>query len=369
MPVEPILSETYFGSTLFQYVLFFTVLAVGALLGRSLSFVYRRRLRVKAEATETQVDDIILHSLGGPVVLLGVIFGVAAGRQFLTPVEPLRTVLSASIEIPVVVAVAWVAVRLTDGFIDAYVMEYVEETESKLDDELVPIASRITNIAIVSIAAIVILDSVGYDVTAVIASLGVGGIAVAFASRKTMADVFGGAHILSTKPFLVDDVVDVDGTAGTVEEIGLRTTRIRDFDGRAVSLPNSTIANAEVRNISSEPQRRIKSFVGLSYDTTPAEMERALSLAEETVNSVDGVDEEQTGAWFWEYGESAMRIRLDYYVVADADWKAVKGTVNYRVQRAFADAELDIAVPARTIRLEGESGGGLLGAGTDTEST
>jgi MscS family membrane protein len=369
MPFESIASETYFGSTLLGYVLFFAVLCAGALLGRSLGFVYRRRLQVKAEATETEVDDIILHALGGPVVLLGVIFGVVVGRQFLTPVEPLQTVLNASIEIPVVVSVAWVAVRLTDGFIDTYVMEYAEETESKLDDELAPIASRITNIAIVSIAGIVILDSVGYDVTAIIASLGVGGIAVAFASRKTMADVFGGAHILSTKPFLVDDVVDIGGTAGTVEEIGLRTTRIRDFDGRTVTLPNSDIANAEVQNISSEPARRIKSFLGLSYETTPAEMEAALSLAAETANGVDGVDEERTGAWFWEYGESAMRIRLEYYVEADADWKAVKGQVNRDVQRAFADAGLDIAVPARTIRLEGNDAAGPLDGDARAEST
>ncbi|MXR21378.1 mechanosensitive ion channel family protein [Halobacterium bonnevillei] len=371
MPFESIASETYFGSTLLEYVLFFAVLGAGALLGRSLSFVYRRRLQVKAEATETEVDDIILHSLGGPIVLLGVIFGVAVGREFLTPVEPLQSVLNASIEIPVVVSIAWIAVRLTDGFIDTYVMEYAEETESKLDDELVPIASRITNIAIVSIAGIVILDSVGYDVTAIIASLGVGGIAVAFASRKTMADVFGGAHILSTKPFLVGDVVDVNGTAGTVEEIGLRTTRIRDFDGRTVTIPNSDIANAEVTNITSEPSRRVKTFVGLNYDTTPSEMDAAIALAAETARGVDGVDSEQTGAWFWEYGDSAMQIRLDYFITDLRRWKAIRDEVNRSIQRAFADAGFDMAFPTRTVRIE--QGADTLtepvGASAETERT
>lgn len=135
----------------------------------------------------------------------------------LTPVEPLRSVLAASIEIPVIVALAWIAVRLTDGLIETYLVEYADRTESKLDDELVPIASRMTNIAIATIAGVVILDSVGYDVTAIIASLGVVSVAVAFASRKTMADIFGGAHILATHPFRVDDVVEIDGTAGTVE--------------------------------------------------------------------------------------------------------------------------------------------------------
>ncbi|MEZ3165680.1 mechanosensitive ion channel domain-containing protein [Halorubrum sp. RMP-47] len=229
------------------------MLLLGGVLGRSLSFFYDRRLQQTAEATKTEVDDIILYALGRPGVLLGIVFRAIAGQRILSPAEPLRTVLNASVEIPVVLTVAWIAVRLTDGLIDTYLVEYVERTETKLDDELVPIVSRITNIAIVSIAGVVILDSLGYDVTAVIASLGVAGVAIAFASRKTMADIFGGAHILTTKPFLIDDIVDVDGTTGTAESIGLRTTRIREFDGRLITLPNSTIANAEVRNISSEP--------------------------------------------------------------------------------------------------------------------
>ena len=370
MVVDSLLSETYFGSTVPQYLLFFVALGAGAVLGRSLSFVYRRRLRGKADATETEVDDIIVYALGRPVVLLGVILGAVVGRRLLTPVEPLRTVLNASVEIPVVATVAWVAVRLTDGVIETYLVKYVERTETKLDDELVPIVSRVTNIAIVSIAGVVALDSLGYDVTAVIASLGVVGVAVAFASRKTMADVFGGAHLLSAKPFLVDDVVEIEGTAGTVEEIGIRTTRIRDFDGRVITLPNSAIANAEVRNISSEETRRVKTFLGVSYDTTPAEMDRAIEVAVDTVNGVDGVDTDRTGAWFWEYGDSAMRIRLEYHIDALDRWKEVRDIVNREIQRAFEDAGLDMAFPTRTVRLEGGDGdaeavgaGGAAGGG------
>ena len=347
MSIVLVLSERYLGSTIPQYALFFLIVGIGAVIGRSLSYLYRRRLRRTVEATETEIDDIIVYALGGPVVLLGVIAGVAVGRRVLTPTGPMATVLSVGVDIPIIVALAWIAVRLTDGVIESYIMEYAERTASKLDDELVPIVSRVTNIAIVSVAGVVVMDTVGYDVTAVIASLGVGGIAVAFASRKTMADVFGGAHILSTKPFLVDDVVDIDGTAGTVEEVGLRTTRLRSFDGRTITLPNSTIANAEITNITSESSRRVKTFIGLPYDTSPAEMESAIDLLESTVNDVDGVDTERTGAWFWEYGNVAMRIRLEYYVDDLDRWKAVRDRVNHDIRRAFDDAGIELAAPAR----------------------
>jgi len=347
MPLGSVFSSSYLGSTLPQYVLFFAVVGAGAVLGRTLSYLYRRRIRRKVERTETEIDDIIVHALGGPVVLLGVIAGIAVGRRFLTPVEPLTSVLSVGVDVPIIVALAWVTVRLTDGIIETYIEAYAARTESKLDDELVPIVRRVTNIAIVSIAGVVIMDTVGYDVTAIVASLGVGGIAVAFAARKTMADVFGGAHILATKPFLVDDVVDIDGTAGTVEEVGLRTTRLRSFDGRSVTLPNSTIANAEITNITSESSRRVKTFIRLPYDTTADEMALVLDLLESTVNGVDGVDPERTGAWFWEYGEVALKVRLEYYIDDLTRWKDVRNGVNRDIQRAFDDEGIELIAPQR----------------------
>jgi MscS family membrane protein len=354
-----LLSETYFGSTVTEYLLFCVALGVGAVLGWSLSFLYRQRLRRTAKATETKIDDIILHALGRPVILLGLVLGASVSQYVLTPIEPFRTVLSSSVEILVVVTITWIVIRLTDGVIETYLMSYVGETDSKLDEQLVPIVSRITNIAIVSVAAIVILDTWGYDVTAVITSFGVVGVAVAFAARETMADVFGGVHILSAKPFLVDDIVDIEGTTGTVEQIGLRTTRIRDFDNRVVMLPNATIANSEVRNISSEPARRVKTYLGLSYDTTPAELTTAIDLIVDTVNRVDGIDTDQTGAWFWDYGDSAMRIRVDYHIAARDRWKNIRGTVNHDIQQAFEEAGFEMAFPTRTVHIEHSNDKGI----------
>ncbi len=357
MTASSLLSETYLGSTLSQYILFFTILSVGAVVGRSASFVYQNRLKRKAEATKTEIDDIILHAMGRPVVLLGVVGAAAVGQVVLTPVEPITSAVSVAIEILVIVLIAWTAVRLTDGLIKTYIGEYVEETESKLDDALVPVVSRMTNIAIVSIAGIVILDSIGYNVNAIIASLGIGSVAVAFASRRALTDIFGGIHIFSAKPFLVDDLVEIDGTAGRVEEIGLRTTQIRDFDGRLITFPNSKIASTEVKNITTEPTRRIKTFIELTYDSTPEDMAAAIDLAEESVNDVGGIDPEKTGAWFWEYGDWGMRVRLDYHIDNLDRWREIRDSVNRNIQERFEDAGLDMAAPTEAIPVGGESDG------------
>lgn len=355
MTVDSILSETYLGSTILQYLLFFVILSVGAVLGRALGFLYERNLKKKAEATKTEIDDIILYALGRPVILLGVVGAAAVGQIVLTPVEPIASAVSVGIEVLVVLLIAWTAVRLTDGLIKTYIGEYAEQTESKLDDALIPIVSRMTNITIVSIAGVVILDSIGYNVNAIIASLGIGSLAVAFASRRALTDIFGGVHIFSAKPFLVDDLVEIDGTAGRVEEIGLRTTQIRDFDGRLITFPNSKIADTEVKNITTEPTRRVKTFIELTYETSPEDMADAIDLAEESVNAVEGVDPEKTGAWFWEYGDWGMRIRLQYHIDTLDDWKQVKHEVNRSIHDTFEDAGLEMAVPTGTLPVEGNA--------------
>lgn len=122
-----------------------------------------------------------------------------------------------------------------------------------------------------------------------------------------------------------------------------------------VTFPNSTIATSEVTNITSEPARRVETYLGLSYETSPAEMETALDVVEETVNAVEGIDHERTGAWFWDYGESAIRIRVEYYIEALDRWKDVREQVNRHVPRAFEDADLEMAFPTRTVRLEGDT--------------
>jgi MscS family membrane protein len=355
MVVDALLSETYGGSTIAQYALFFGILTVGAVVGRAASFLLERHLMKKAEGTETDIDDVIIRSLGGPIALLGVVVAAFFGRDVLTPTDDAAVFLRAVVEVPLVVALAWITIRLTDGFIKRYIGDYAEESESKLDDALVPIVSRMTNIAIISVSAIVILDSIGYDVTAIIASVGIGGIAVAFAARKTLTDVFGGAHILSTKPFLVDDVIEVNDYAGTVEEIGLRSTIIRDFDGRIVTMPNSNIAESEITNISSEQTRRVLTLLDLPYDLTAEEMAVALDSLERSVQGVDGIDVEQTGAWFWEYGDSSKRVRLEYYI-ADLDrWKEVRHAANRAIQTAMEEAGIEMGLPSRAIRVEGGS--------------
>jgi MscS family membrane protein len=127
--------------------------------GQMLSFVYERRLKKKTEATNTEIDDIVIRSLGGPIALVGVAVA-AVGRNVLSPTETAQQILTAVVEILLIISFAWIGIQLTDGLIKIYSGRYTKRTESKLDDALVPIVSWMTNIPLISISIIVILDSI-----------------------------------------------------------------------------------------------------------------------------------------------------------------------------------------------------------------
>lgn len=353
--VTGLVAKTYFGSTLSQYILYFLVLGAGVVVGRILYYGIELHVQHRAAGTANQFDDIVVDSLGKPVMLLSLAVAATLGKPVLSPAAGAAEVLSIGTQILLYAGGAWMATRFIGAAIETYFERYASRTDSKLDDQFGPILRRIAKVSIVSITFIMMLDSFGYDVKAVLASLGIGGLAVAFAAKQTIADAFGGFNILTARPFVVGDNVEIGDVSGTVEEIGLRFTRIRDFDGRKITMPNSDVASAVITNISSEPTRRVLSYIGLTYDTTAEELQQAIDVTESAVNSVDGVDTEQTEAWFWEYGDSAQVLRVQYHITDLENKFVVKTAVNTAIKAAYEEHGFDMAFPTQTIHVVGDA--------------
>jgi len=142
--------------------------------------------------------------------------------------------------------IAWLIVRLLNAFIDEYLVPLVEKTETDLDDQLLPIARKSISISIWVLAIVVGLNNAGYDVTALIAGLGIGSIAFALAAKDSISHVFGGFVLFTDKPFAINDRIIAKGYDGIVKEVGVRSTRIQTLDGRIVTLPNGSIANDSI---------------------------------------------------------------------------------------------------------------------------
>jgi MscS family membrane protein len=225
------------------------------------------------------------------------------------------------------------------------------KTDSKLDDQLLPILSKSVKVIIWIMAAIIIIRSFGYDVTAILAGLGIGGLAFAFAAQKTIADIFGGISILSSKPFVIGEMIESGGVLGKVEEIGLRTTKIRDLDGRVVTVPNSVIAEEKIKNIDSEPTRKILMNLGLTYDTSTQKIEKAMEIIKKSVNSNRGCQKEPL-IFFTEFKDFSLNLLVIYYIADKETWQQVRHEVNMEIKREFDKEKISFAFPTQTVHLQ-----------------
>jgi MscS family membrane protein len=200
---------------------------------------------------------------------------------------------------------------------------------------------------------VVALNNAGYDVAALLAGIGIGGLALALAAQETVANVFGGITIYADSPFKVGDRVRVDGHDGFVQEIGIRSTRIQALAGPIVVIPNKKFTESTVENVSDEPSRRVLVELGLIYETAPDKMERAMQVLDEIVMAHQDILEERHIISFNAFKEYSLNILFIYFIRKDADIFDAHSRVNLAILRRFHEEGLSFAYPT-AVELAGE---------------
>ncbi|MFH1586891.1 MAG: mechanosensitive ion channel family protein [Candidatus Diapherotrites archaeon] len=350
--LEGFISGVYFGSSIEQYALFFITLIAFVIAGKIIYFFIKKLGSKLAKRTKSEFDDMLLEVTEGPFIIFSMVVGMMIGTNFLTITdEGIRSFIFDVIGTILILDIAWYLIKLVDGIINHFVIPAISKTKSRLDDQIVPIVSKLSKAAIVAISFIVILSNFGYDVTAMIAGLGIGGLALAFAAQETIADMFGGISIFTSKPFIVGDIVEVSGVTGTVEQVGLRFTRIRDFDGRLNTMPNSKVARDVIKNISSESARRVTMNLGVTYDTDPKKIEQAVKIVREVVNKhPDCKDEPRTV--FNDFKDFSLNLWVTYYITDDERKFYVMHEINSEIKKKFDGAKINFAFPTQTIHVQ-----------------
>jgi len=218
---------------------------------------------------------------------------------------------------------------------------------------LIPILRKTMKVVVICLAAVIALDNFGIDVMTLIAGLGIGGIAFAFAAQRTIADAFGGISLLTSRPFVVGDVIETLGITGTVEEINLRHTRIRNLDKRLVTVSNSDLSNAVIVNITSAPKRKTIWTIGVTYDTSVKKIEQAKKIIINAVKNCDLCDDSPTVA-FDGFGDSSLNIFAMFFTKT-GDWPDMvkaKDQVGLEIKKEFEKAKIEFAYPTQTIHVK-----------------
>jgi MscS family membrane protein len=343
-----LLQQTYYGNTLEAWLTSLGVILLSILLAKIVYWIFSKVVRVFTRKSKTKFDDILVDMIEEPIVFLIIVTGIWFGLAMLALPEGVVEVIGNAYHIIFALLVGWMLSRLFDAIYVEYLQPWVAETENDLDDQLMPILSKGVKTIIWAMAIIIGLNNAGYDVAALLAGLGIGGLALAMAAKDTVSNIFGGFTIFTDKPFSMGDRIVAAGYDGTVEEIGIRSTKLRTLDGRSVAIPNAKFADAPVENISREPSRKVVLNLGLTYDTSPQQMQQAMDLLKEIGDGHPGT-EEKILVGFNGFGDFAMNIVFIYYIRKDADILNTQTEINMAVLTQFNDKGLEFAFPTQTL--------------------
>lgn len=346
--IREIINLKFWNNALWQYLVFFGIIIFSIILGKIFYFISRGKLRKLTARSKTKLDDYFIDIIEEPLVLLIVTAGIWGGSRFLTRNETAEKIFGDLIQVLIAMTIIWFVVRLVDMLIRYYLEPLVEKSESKLDDQILPILRKSSKIVILLLGFIVVLSNLGYDILSVLAGLGIGGLALALAAQDSVKNIIGGVSIFLDKPFQIDDYVEINGKAGTVAEVGLRSTRLRTVGGTTYVLPNSKVADAILENFSTRTSRRINIKIGLTYETTSDRMKEAINIIKSTLQSIDGINRDDILIRFVNFGDFSLDLDIVYWITDMSDWKMIIHHANMGIKKNLDEAGIDMAYPTET---------------------
>jgi len=324
-------------------------LIIASIIGAKIIYWIMSRVASKfTQKTKSKLDDILLDMLEKPIAYLIGVTGIWKSIFYLNISASTESSIDKTFYLVVVGLVAWALTRTIEALIEVYLIPIVEKSESDLDDQLLPILRKTLKTLIWIIFIVIGLDNAGYDVGAVIAGLGIGGLAFALAAQDSVKNLFGGITIFVDKPFQVKDRIKISGFDGSVEEIGIRSTRIRTLEGRRVTIPNSKFSESAIENVTSEPNRKVVLNLGLTYDANQEQIQKGLKLLNSIVSNHTST-EENVITGFNGFNESSLNLILVYYIKPGEDILETQTTINLQILEQFELNQLDFAFPTQTL--------------------
>jgi MscS family membrane protein len=290
---------------------------------------------------------------------LGVAVGLRLGLSFVSFARAgVAEAVSTAASLTTAAAVGWLAYCMVDVVV-AWLNRRAQRSSSRLNDMLAPLVSKTLRSAVVLLALLQVATILSdKSLTSLLAGLGVAGLAFALAAQETVKNLFGSMVILADKPFEINDRIVVDGFDGSVEQVGMRSTRIRTLDGTLVTIPNGELANKAIQNIGKRPHIRRVADIALTYDTPPDQMRRAVEIVEELLKDHEGMQPDfPPRVYFSDFDESSLILKVFYWYHPPDYWAymAFGERFNLDLLRRFNEAGIRFAFPTRTVHLEGDA--------------
>ena len=342
------LDQEFYGNSLYNWLISLGILIGSFILVKILYWIFSNVFKRITSKTKTNIDDVLLDKLEKPLTYLVLIGGYWIAIHFLKFNDTISSVLENVAYLALVLDLTTIFSRIFDALVSEVIMPLSEKSESSFDNQLIPVIQKGVRSIIWVLGIIIGLDNIGFDITAMIAGLGIGGLALALAAQDSVKNIFAGVMIFLDKPFRLNDRIQINGHDGSVEEVGLRSTRIRTLEGRIVTIPNCTFTDNSVINVTSQPALKVKLNLGLTYDTNEEQMQNAINILEEIVKDQPQIKDD-FAAGFNGFGDFSLNILFIYYVKPEGHWLDTQTLVNKEILRRFNKEGLEFAFPTQTI--------------------
>ncbi len=347
--LDEFLKKEFLGNTVFDYITFALILILGFILIKIAKAILTSYLKKIARRLKVGFDEVLLKILNKmvmPLVYFG-LFYLATRGLFL------HQTLSKIIDIIGIALLTLIAVRMVMMLIEYLLKDYWQKKA--------PDASRISTVnallpairvVVWGIGLVFLLDNLGFEISAVIAGLGIGGVAIALASQAVLGDMFNYFAILFDKPFEVGDFIIVGDFLGSIEHIGIKTTRLRSLGGEQLVFSNTDLTSTRIRNYKRMQKRRVLFRLGVIYQTAVSQMKEIPDIIKGIIENTEGTTFER--AHFASFGDFSLVIEVVYYVLSP-DYNVYMDTqqkINYDIMEEFEKRGLEFAYPTQTIFLE-----------------
>lgn len=340
-------------NTTTHFVICFLFLAGAILLRRFVTTIIFNFLKRLASKTETTLDDKLFPALEAPVATFVMVTGIFAALKVLKLSETVDRSIGYGSTVAFSLVIFWALLRAFNAVLD-HAAEIAKERQMGVAAFMPWIKKTLVALFVV-VGVLITIQSLGYNVSTILSGLGIGGLAFALAAQDTIANLFGSLVVAIDQPFKVGETVKIGANTGTVEDIGLRSTKIRLVDKSLVVIPNKLVSSEAITNLSRFTQRRFEQVIGLSYDTTPDQMKLIVEDIRQHILSEAAVDANSVMVFFRDLSASSLDLWI-VYVAQSPDLQqslALKQRVNLGIMRLVAARGLTFAFPTSVMHLDG----------------
>jgi MscS family membrane protein len=349
----PALAVDLFGIPLWQYLASLIYVFLAFNVSKILEWLAGGQIRRWADKKGTKLGAVLLDIVHGPIKVVSFVVLLFVGLELFPWPLWLKLWIGRALELAVAFSVTYMATKFIDLLLDYWRQRVPARDDRMMNDHLLPVVSKTMKIFVVIVAILITCQNVfHWDITAPLASLSIGGLALGLAAQDTLANLFGAVAVFIDKPFSVGDRVKLDNIDGVVESIGLRSTRVRSLDGYLITVPNKTMGNSTITNITRRPNIKTEMNIGITYDTPAEKLERALDI----LNDVYGKHPmtQDLVISFNKFADSALNINVVHWW-GNTDYRSyVQGMqeLNLTIKRRFDEERITFAFPTQTLHVK-----------------